>query len=354
MPNFDALTPYFRDLEARDRYSGVVLITQGHTTLYEAAYGYASRTWKVKNGLDTRFDTASITKLFTAIATLQLIEQGKLTFETPVIEYLGITDTSISTAVNVFHLLTHSSGIGDDADEEAGESYEEVWKTKPNYSVLETADFLPQFIHKPPNFAPGQSCRYCNVGFVLLGLCIEKTSGMSYRDYVRQHVFARAGMARSDFFRMDRVHDDVAEGCDPLTDEADNIIGWKRNIYSYPPIGSPDGGAHVTANDLDRFWRAMQAGKLLSAELTHDFLRPHVLHSENENRILRCGYALEFIETKPNHGIYYEKEGCNAGVSAIIRHYPAHDLNVVMLSNTAEGVWKPLRKVHEVVQGAGV
>jgi CubicO group peptidase (beta-lactamase class C family) len=350
MLNFNALTPYFQDLEARDRYSGVVLITQGQTTLYEAAYGYANRAWKIKNTLDTRFDTASITKLFTAVATLQMIEQGKLAFETPVIEYLGITDTSISPAVNVFHLLTHSSGIGDDADEEAGESYEDVWKAKPNYSVLETADFLPQFIHKPPNFAPGEGCRYCNVSFVLLGLCIEKATGMGYRDYVRQHVFAHAGMVRSDFFRMDRVHEDVAEGCDPLTDDADNIIGWKKNIYSYPPIGSPDGGAHVTTGDLDRFWRAVQAGKLLSTELTQAFLTPHVLHSENENRVLHCGYALEFIETKPAPSLYYEKEGSNVGASAIIRHYPALNLNVVMLSNMAEGVWQPLRRVHELVQ----
>jgi CubicO group peptidase (beta-lactamase class C family) len=299
--------------------------------------------------MDTRFDTASITKLFTAIATLQMIEQGKLRFETSVIDYLGITDTTISKAVNVFHLLTHSSGIGDDADEEAGEAYEDVWKAKPNYSVLETADFLPQFIHKPANFEPGKGCRYCNVSFVLLGLCIEKASGMSYRDYVRQHVFAPAAMLRSDFFRMDRVHEGVAEGCDPLRDAAENILGWKKNIYSYPPIGSPDGGAHVTAGDLDRFMYAVQAGKLLSPELTKDFLVPHVLHSENENRILRCGYALEFVEHKADHTTYYEKEGYNVGVSAILRHYPMHDLNVIMLSNMSEGVWQPLRKVHELL-----
>jgi CubicO group peptidase (beta-lactamase class C family) len=94
----------------------------------------------VPNNLDTRFDTASVTKLFTAIATLQLIDRELLTFDTPVVERLGLEDTPLSKDVTVFQLLTHTSGIGDDADEEAGERYEDVWKSKANYSVLETRD----------------------------------------------------------------------------------------------------------------------------------------------------------------------------------------------------------------------
>ena len=129
-----------------------MLITQGATQLYARAYGYASRAWRVPNTLDTRFDKASVTKLFTAIATLQLIDRGLLAFDTPVVERLGLEGTTLSKEVNVLHLLTHTSGIGDDADEEAGERYEDLWKTKPNYSVVETRDFLPQFVNKPANF----------------------------------------------------------------------------------------------------------------------------------------------------------------------------------------------------------
>ena len=85
------------------------------------------------NNPGMRFDTASITKLFTAVATLQMIDQGQYTFETGVIDFLGLEDTSISREVNVFQLLTHTSGIGDDAEEEDGELYEDLWKTRPNY-----------------------------------------------------------------------------------------------------------------------------------------------------------------------------------------------------------------------------
>ena len=105
---------YFKELENQEKFSGAVLITQGKSHLYARTFGYASRKWGVRNTLETRFDTASITKLFTAVATLQLIDQGLLSFNTAVINFLGLKDTTISGEVNVFHLLTHTSGIGDD------------------------------------------------------------------------------------------------------------------------------------------------------------------------------------------------------------------------------------------------
>jgi CubicO group peptidase (beta-lactamase class C family) len=344
-----ALDQYFRDLEARDAFSGVVLITQGKSSLYAAAYGYASRQWKIRNTMEMRFDTASITKLFTSVAILQLIDQGALAFETGVIDFLGLEDTTISRQVNVHHLLTHSSGIGDDCEEEAGENYEDLWQTKPNYSVTTTKDFLPQFIHKPPNFPPGQGCRYCNCSFVLLGLMIEKITGMTYRDYVRPNIFARAGMVHSDFLRMDRVPENVAEGCDPIENNDGSIVGWKKNIYSFPPIGSPDGGAHVTAGDLDRFLKAVKSGKLLSPRLTQAFLTPHVHYRDRDDWTMMYGYGLWFYVDRSGQVVCYQKEGINAGVSGLIRHFPEQDISVVLLSTMEGGVWDPVWKVHEMV-----
>jgi CubicO group peptidase (beta-lactamase class C family) len=186
-----AARPYLRDLEARDAFSGVVRITVGDEERFAGAYGLASRAWGVRNTLDTRFDTASITKLFTAVATLQQVDAGAFGLDTGAVGYLGLEGTTISPDVTVRHLLTHTSGIGDDADEEAGESYEAVWQGRPNYSVLEAADFLPQFVNRPPNFAPGQGCRYNNCGYVLLGLMVEQATGRSYRDVVQARLRAR-------------------------------------------------------------------------------------------------------------------------------------------------------------------
>ena len=343
------LDHYFQDLEKEELFSGVVLLTQGNSSLYSGAFGYASRPWNIANTLDTRFDTASVTKLFTSVATLQLIDQGLFDFETSVIDFLDLKGTTISKEVNVYHLLTHTSGIGDDSEEEDGEVYEDLWKTKPNYSVTTTADFLPQFIYKPANFSPGKNCRYCNCGYVLLGLMIERASGMTYRDYVRQQVFNRAQMTDSDFMRLDRVHENVAEGSDPLRNEIGDLVGWKKNIYSFPPIGSPDSGAYVTARDLDAFLRSVKAGKLLSSELTSAFFSPQVHYRAMDKWTKMYGYGLWFYVDKSNRIVCYQKEGINAGASALIRHYPELDVNVVLLSNLEEGVWEPVWKIHDLI-----
>ena len=345
----DALAAYFQDLARQDLFSGVILITQNGSELFSGAYGYASRAWKVPNTLETRFDTASVTKVFTAIAVLQLIDQGSLAFDTPVLDFLGLESPAISREVNVFHLLTHTSGIGDDCDEEAGEVYEDLWKTRANYSVTETAHFLPQFIFRPANFPPGQGCRYCNCSFVLLGLVIEKITGLPYRDYVQKNIFDRAGMSASGFFRLDQVHENIAEGCDPLRDTSGQISGWKRNIYSFPPIGSPDSGAYVTARDLDRFLRAVQAGGMLSPQMVRSLATPQVYYRDTKAGRWMFSYALEFLLDSDGQVVFYQKDGVNAGVSAMLRYYPGRDVNVVLLSNLEEGVWEPVRKIHELI-----
>lgn len=338
-----ALTNLLTNWEQTDKFSGVVLITKGKK-VFSGAYGYANRSWNIKNTMDVRFDTASLTKLFTAVSTLQLIDQGYIAFDTKVTT-LGLKTTTISDNVTVYHLLTHTSGIGDDCEEEAGEVYEDLWKNTPNYSITDTADFLPQFIHKEPNFAPGEGCRYCNVGFILLGLLIEKVTHMRYRDYVRKNIFSRAGMHHTDFLWMDYVYKNVAEGYAPVKD---NKIRWRKNIYSYPPIGSPDSGAYTTAGDVDIFLRSLQAGTLLSDELTQDILTPKVLYWENEEFTCKYGYGFLFVLDKDDNIIFYGGGGVNTGISCKMNYYPGHDINVIILANQ-EGAWELAWEIHDVL-----
>lgn len=345
----EALDRHLRDLEASDAFSGVVRITVGGDARFAGAYGLASRAWGVRNTLDTRFDTASITKLFTAVATLRQVDAGAFGLDTSATGYLGLEGTAISPAVTVRHLLTHTSGIGDDADEEAGESYEAVWRDRPSYSVLETSHFLPQFVHRLPNFAPGEGCRYNNCGYVLLGLMVERATGRPYRDVVREDVFAPAGMTDTDFLRMDRVNTRLAEGADPIRDGAGAVVGWKRNIYSYPPVGSPDGGAHSTAGDLDRFLRAVQEGRLLSPDLTAAFLSPHVVWKVRDGWTEHFGLGPTFRVDDDGALVYLEKEGINVGASGVVRHYPGRDLTLVVLSNLEAGAWDPIDTAHEMI-----
>ena len=379
-----ALDTRLRAAADADAFSGVVRIERDGDPLFECAYGVASRRWGVPVRTSTRFDVASVTKLFTAVAVLQQVGEGRLGLDDGIHDHVDLAGTTIPREVTIRHLLTHTSGIADDADEEAGESYEALWVDRPSYSVTRTADFLPGFVHKEPNFPPGEGCRYCNVGFVLAGLALEKVTGTTYREYVREHVFARAGMDRSGFFRMDEAEPDVAEGWEPVHEGPDDegpVTGWRQNIYSYPPVGSPDGGAHVTARDLARFWAAVRGGELLPPDLTRAFLTPQVKHDDGDTdetdekdapdaeraASVHYGFGLEFELLADGSVRSAYKEGINTGSSAMLRHYPdpaaltdapdalppagAPGVTVVVVSNGEAGAWDPVRQIDALVLG---
>lgn len=338
---------YLRHRADREEFSGVVRIDQGSSTLLEQAHGLASRAWQVPISMNTRFDTASVTKLFTAVAFLQQVQAGAFALDTSVVEYLDLTDTTISRDVTPYHLLTHTSGIGDDADEDAGERYEDLFVDKPNYALRETADCLPNFINKPPNFPPGDGVRYCNVSYVLLGLMVERATGLTYREYVKSRVFETAGMRHAGFFRMDGVEPDVAEGV-YLEGDGDQRQ-WLRNIYSYPPQGAPDGGAHVTAEDLIQFHRALVGGQLLNPELTGSMLESKCDQMVRDGNLRRTGFGFEFEYDPDGDLLSYWKEGINVGASAILQHFPKQDVTLVVLSNLEEGAWEPIEEVFRLV-----
>lgn len=349
-----AFNDYLEQRTANDEFAGVVRVDRDRTdgtteVVMERGYGYASRAWGVPCTPDIRFDTASLTKLFTAVATLQQVDAGAFTLDTPVMDYLGFVGTQIPAAATPYHLLTHTSGIADDADEEAGERYEDLFVNKPNYALRHTVDFLPNFVHKPPNFAPGEATRYCNVSYVLLGLMIERATSMTYRDYVAEHVFARAGMTGAVFASSDIVTPGIAEGADPVRDESGSVARWHRNVFSYPPIGSPDGGAHVTASDLVAFHQALRCGRLLTADLTAQMLTPHEVLRARHGGGHHTGFGLEFATDENGEWECYWKEGMNVGASAILRYYPSSQVTLVILSTMEDGAWQPIKQVDRML-----
>jgi len=329
-------------------FSGVCLVKRADQILSHEAHGLAHRGFRIPNAVTTRFDTASITKLFTVVAIMQLIDRELIALDTAVMPFLGVHGTAISDDVTIFHLLTHTSGIADDADEEAGEDYELLFVDKPNYGIRETKDFLPQFAYKPSVFAPGEDVRYNNCAFVLLGLVIEKMTGVSSRTYVQQHVFARAGMTDSGFCAMDGVNRDLAEGYKAVEREDGSIL-WKKNIYSYPPVGSPDGGATVTALDLDRFLRAILSGDLTAAATRDMLLTPQVLVDETDAVRSMNGFAFEFKVASDGEIISIQKDGQNAGVAAQMIYYPGTDTSCIILANQDCDVWTMQRELRPLL-----
>ena len=105
----------------------------------------------------------------------------------------------------------------------------------------------------------------------------------------------------------------------------------------------------ATAGGLDRFLRAVQRGQLLSPALTAAFFPPQAHWRTSAEGKTYFGYGLEFYIDPAGQLVCYQKEGENAGVSGVIRHFPKDDINLVILSNMENGAWKPLRDIHKMI-----
>lgn len=307
-------------------FSGVVDVRCGGEVLFQAARGLASPRWEVANTLDMRFDVASISKLFTSVAVLQLVAAGRLDLDASIHEYADLADTTIAPEVTLRHLLTHTSGIADIAEEDDGENYAEVFRTVPCHTIVTPHDFLPLFANKPPHFAPGDDVRYCNAGYVVAGMAVERASGRDFHEFVETEVLARAGMTSSGYFDKRYAIHDLAEGFDPTDDGR-----LEQNLYAYPPRGAPDGGAFCTAGDLHAFVAALREQRLLPGGLTDAFFTPQVVDADGDPA--GHGFGLEFDE------LGYYKDGESEGASGILSHLAVWNADVVILSNTMSGAW---------------
>nr|BFE74187.1 hypothetical protein GCM10020092_074880 [Actinoplanes digitatis] len=171
----------------QERFAGAVLVCRRDERILAEAYGMADRERKIPNEVSTRFRNGSLTKMFTAVAVVRLIQAGLVDPDAPVGTYLSdYPNSEVASKVTVHHLLTHTGGTGDFFSPE----YEE------HRTELRTvADYLRLFGERARRFEPGAWFDYSNYGFILLGAVIERVSGQSYYDYVDDHVFAPSGDA---------------------------------------------------------------------------------------------------------------------------------------------------------------
>lgn len=320
-----------------DKFSGVVCLWQADEPLLAHACGLAHRGWQIANRLDTRFRLASVSKMFTAVAILQIIDQNKLSLTTPIAKLIDLSQTTIPANVTVYHLLTMSSGIADWFEE--SENWEAEWaalcREQPLYLLHGNADYLPLFSQKPPNFAAGERYQYNNAGYILLGLAIEALTGQSYFDYIRQHIFAPAQMTQADFIALDAIAPSMAEGYISQEDDESAQKTWRKNIYSTTPEAAADGGAVATAVDLWQFSTALRNGRLLSPTSTQAMLKPHVSQSDEpmSGYLWQYGFGNEFVFRTTGELLRWGHTGEEDGVSCRLYHYPAQALDVIILGN---------------------
>ncbi len=236
-------------------FSGAVLVARGDEVLASRACGQANRRYGVQNTPATRLNLGSMNKMFTAVAVMQLVESGRLSLDDRLDSRLDETwlPREVSRRITIGQLLTHRSGLGSFLEGDFQNASRRLYR--------ELDDYKPLVRGETPAFEPGAQFRYSDTGMLLLGAVIEKTTGGSYFDYVRDHVFQPAGMTDTGSWPMDEPVADLAMGYGwaPTTP-----LGWRENTFAHVFRGGPAGGGYSTVGDLHCFALALEAGRLIS------------------------------------------------------------------------------------------
>ncbi len=308
------LESFLKELADKDEFSGVVLLAKNDKPLFFKAYGFASKEFKVPNNVNTRFNIGSINKIITRIAIEQLREAGKLKLDDTIGKHLpDYPNKEAREKVTIKHLLEMSSGIGD--------FFGEKYQATPKNKIRNLSDYLPLFADKPLLFEPGTKTQYSNGGYIVLGLIIEKISGMSYFDYVRENIYRIAGMENTDHFEADLPVENVASGYTRFWDGKEHPNEPRRsNIYTRPAKGSSAGGGYSTAEDLLKLFIALKNNKLSAPEISREI---------TQNSISLAGGA--------------------PGINALVETFPRKGYTLIVLSNydppTAEKAGKKVESI---------
>jgi D-alanyl-D-alanine carboxypeptidase len=258
-----ALAAHARERAGADEFAGAVLVARHGKVLLQDAWGRADRKAGTANTPATRFRIGSMNKMFTAVATLQLVEAHKLALDDPVGQHLpDYPNKEVAARVTVRHLLTHTGGTGDIF----GPEFEEH-----RLQLREHRDYLKLYGRRGLTHEPGARFEYSNYGFVLLGAIIERVSRMLYDDYVRDHVFRPAGMRSTGSLPESVEVPNRAVGYMRSSAGSD----WMPNTDTLPWRGTAAGGGYSTVGDLLRFAQALQSGTLISNATLAEATRPH-------------------------------------------------------------------------------
>jgi CubicO group peptidase (beta-lactamase class C family) len=244
----------------RDAFSGAVLFELAGRIVLEETCGEANKDFGALNNAATRFNIASLPKMFAGVAIARLVQDGRVAFSDPVSKFLPYFPTREAAAqIRVEHLLTHTSGIGNVYGAAFVEGSPLRFRELDALLALAAGDSLRLF-------EPGTARAYSNTGYLVLGRIIEEASGMRYEDFLAQAIFEPAGMTQTCLCFLDRVNHNLAVGY--IRELSPAGVAYQSAYFRENIIqGSAAGGAYSTVTDLLRFGRALRSGGLIAPEL---------------------------------------------------------------------------------------
>jgi CubicO group peptidase (beta-lactamase class C family) len=292
---------------------GVMLIAQKGQIIYKKAFGMANMEQGVPNQENTVFFIGSLTKQFTAVAILQLVEQGKLSLKDDIRKYIPDYNEEAGP-IAIENLLTHTSGIASNADTTVNRGVSK--------SDMTTEKRINAFKNQPAEFAPGSKWSYNNNNYFILGYLIEKLSGQSYGDYVTEKIFKPAGMTSSCYCK---------EGTSPKN-AATGYISARTGIR-LAEANSIDamfasGAIQSTVEDMYRWNQAIKSGILVKKATMARSFEPFRL---NGGRFSNYGYAWNIENIQGSLSLRHG--GLVRGFVAEAVYLPDEDLYAVLLTN---------------------
>jgi CubicO group peptidase (beta-lactamase class C family) len=326
-----------KELHRTRGFNGNVLVAKKGKIIYENAIGWADYLHRDSLKLSSQFELASVTKTMTSTAILMLLERGKLTLDDDVKKFFPDFPYD---GVTIRLLLTHRSGMMNYVY-----FIDDIYRSQHlnQRKGLTNADAMKMIAeYKPRPFnVPNKRFLYNNSNFMVLGAIIEKVSGMSYADFMKQNVFIPASMAHTNVYSK-AVYDKI-----PV-----DVVGHDRGQWRYSvaqnfldgPVG--DKGIYSTVADLFLFDRALRAGRLLKqATLDSAYVpRNPMVHGH-----FSYGYGWRTF-TAPGQQVIYHT-GWWHGFRHIYLRDMKNDITIVLLSNLANG---SLLKLDDLFKAAGM
>jgi CubicO group peptidase (beta-lactamase class C family) len=315
----------------RDPGCAVLVIKDGKA-VFRKGYGAAELRTREKIGPETNFRLASVTKQFTAMAIMLLVHDGKLQYEEPLTDiFPGFP--AYGKAITIRQMLNHTSGLIDYEDimakQYAGVPDEKIPQIK-DAGVLQ---LLKQ--QTSTRFAPGTRWEYSNSGYVLLAMVVEKRSGMSFGDFLRERIFKPAGMTHT--IAYEKGKNEVAHRAYGHTLDG---AGWRETDQSSTSATLGDGGVYSSLEDLEKWDRALAEHTLLGAKE----MEPALTAATEAN-----GAPLRQLDGRvaPLYGFGWEldsyrghrrnwHEGGTVGFRTAIERFPDDRLTVIVLANRAK------------------
>jgi len=322
----ERLDEYLRARTSLSQFSGTVVVAQNGKILLEAAYGYANLEHRVPNTIDTRFEIASLTKAFTGAAVAKLQRDGKLQFGDSICRYVSDCPATWQL-VTIDEVIHHTSGIPD--YEEALDLGSDAYAAR--MILPHTGTTLIEEAKKNPlDFAPGSKFHYSNTGYLILGQVIERVSGISYEQYLRDSFFDPMGLKHTGHADATRVQSRTAYGYTHAAPLAASVGGFPLTERWLQPVQGArldaphaDGGLLSTAGDLFRWAEELEG-------------RGHVLAPEMRKELLRTtlnNYAFGWVDDKRLDREWIHHTGVLPGFLSSIDRYPESGTVIVLLSN---------------------